>query len=335
MKNKISLLLVFILCFSVFFGCANPADVLDENVDDLQSDYLNYTGEQGTVPPSVLDTLDMMLDEYVSDLQKPDKDDIQHTDIDPGDDTDLFKDVDNDCVATDEMRTCLLQALTDTEDYVEFYIDASAFSSDILYDVIFNQLCEEYMIETLGMQSYSYTTMPVQQNRYAVKVDFEYFKGKYSLDEVKEMKVQTLDKAKEIVRTLDLANKSEADCVYAVNEYLCDNCVYPDSEPYSSESHTPYGSLIEKSAVCDGYARAAQLIFSLCNVESYFVVGDTPAGGHAWNLVKVDGEYYQLDVTWNDVDSSPNMYLLVTDDYMSLSRTWDRQKYPASSKKPY
>ena len=89
MKNKISLLLVFILCFSVFFGCANPADVLDENVDNLQSDYLNYTGEQGTVPPSVLDTLDMMLDEYVSDLQKPDKDDIQHTDIDPGDDTDF------------------------------------------------------------------------------------------------------------------------------------------------------------------------------------------------------------------------------------------------------
>lgn len=335
MKNKFALLLVIVFGFSLLFGCGNAADVLDEQVDDLQLDYINYADEQGTVPPSVLDTLDMMLDDYISDLQKPDKDDIQHTDLDPDDNTDLFQNVSNDCDAPDEMKACILQALTDTEDYVELYVDASVFSSDVLYDVIFNQICEEYMIETMGMQRYSYTTMPVQQNRFALKVDFEYFQGKYSLDEVKNMKEQTLDKAKEIVRDLDLANKSASDCVYAVNEYLCDNCVYPASEPYSSESHTPYGALIEKSAVCEGYARASQLIFSLCNMDSYYVVGDTSAGGHAWNLVKVDGQYYQLDVTWNDVDSNPNMYLLVTDDYMSLSRTWDRQKYPASSKTPY
>ena len=87
--------------------------------------------------------------------------------------------------------------------------------------------------------------------------------------------------------------------------------------------------------VCEGFAKATQLLFTLCGVESYYVIGDTPTGGHGWNIVKVNGNYYQLDVTWNDADGSPNQYFLVTDDYMSLSRTWDRSKYPKTSNKPY
>jgi len=123
--------------------------------------------------------------------------------------------------------------------------------------------------------------------------------------------------------------------VKAVNDYLIDNCVYPDAEPYSKESHSPYGALIERSAVCEGYARAAQLLFELCDVPSYYVVGDTKAGGHAWNLVQIDGKWYQMDATWNDTETNRNMYFLVTDAFMSHSRTWDRTKYPATATTPY
>lgn len=336
MVKKCSLvLMIIILCLTTLNGCNNSA-VIDNQVDDFVSDYFqNHTVPSGN-QANVTDTLDLMLDNYVSGLEKPDFEDIEDIVIEPDDDqSDLFATVNGDCSTVDEMKAYILKGLTETADEIDFYIPASLYSSEILYDIIFNQICEEYMIETMGMQSYTVTTMSSGLNRLAVNVDFSYFNDKYSIDEVKEMKKQSLAKAKDIVRELNLSNKTEYECVAAVNQYLCDNCVYPDKEPYTPESHSIYGMLIEKSAVCEGYARTAELIFSLCSLDSFYVVGDTPGGGHAWNLVKVDGQYYQLDITWNDTDYQPNAYFLVTDSVMALSRTWDRSKYPASSEQPY
>lgn len=333
MKKLTALLLLMAYMLVLLAGC-NTADVLDRQVDDLTKDFLdNYTAPD--VPSSVLDTLDLILENYVSGIRRPAFEDIQNITVDPADQGDQFSGINQDCATADAMKACILKGLEDTADKVSFYIPASVFSFELLYDVVFNQLCEEYMLETLGMQKYTARTMPVDAARLAVTVDLSYFEDKYSLEQVRQMKKDTLAKAKEIIRQLDLANKSDYERVYAVNRYLCDNCVYPASEPYSTESHSPYGALIEQSAVCEGYARAAQLIFSLTGMDSYYVTGDTSEGGHAWNLVKVGKDYYQLDVTWNDTTYQPDMYFLVTDSYMRLSRTWNTQKYPPSANKPY
>lgn len=333
-KKYIFVLTIIALCLAILSGCDN-ATIIDEQVNDLVADYLqNHTVPSGG-QSNVTDTLDLMLDNYVSGLKKPDLDDIQDIVITPDDKSDLFDTVDDDCRTLAEMKDFILKGLTETTDKINFYIPSSIYSSEILYDVIFNQLCEEYMIETMGMQSYTVTTMMSENDRLCVNIDFSYFGDKYSIDDVKEMKKQSLAKAKNIIQDLDLANKTAYECVKAVNQYLCDNCVYPDNEPYTLESHSIYGALIEKSAVCEGYARTAELIFSLCNMDSYYVVGETPQGGHAWNLVNVDGQYYQLDITWNDTSYQPNAYFLVTDSIMSYSRTWDASKYPASAGSPY
>jgi len=325
---------LFLLALALILaGCASPSDVLDDRVDQMAADY----SENAKLTPEMqdaLDTLDLMLEQYVSGLKKPSAGDIPQTKLDI-DGNELFKDVQVTCATEADMKALLLQAMTDTQGVVQFYAPDSYYSNDVLYDVIFNQLCDEYMLETMGMQEYWVTTMPVEGQKTAVQVEFHYFQDKYTLQQVQDMKDQTLAKAKALVRDLNLPNLNVYERIRAVNSYLIDNCVYPDTEPYSCESHSPYGALIEQSAVCEGYARAAQLIFELCDVPSYYVVGDTPGGGHAWNLVQIDGNWYQLDTTWNDADANPNMYFLVTDDYMALSRTWDRQKYPATATTSY
>lgn len=334
MKKTFVFLLALALALSVSLaGCGSASDIMDDNVDRLAAEY----SENATLTPEMrdaLDTLDLMLEQYVSGLKKPSAGDIPQVKLD-ADQGDQFQSTQTICATEDEMKAVLLQAMTDTEGVVQFYAMDSFYSNDVLYDVIFNQLCDTYMIETMGMQEYRVTTMQVEGQMTAVEVEFHYFQDQYTLEQVKDMKRQTLNKAKELVRDLGLPNLSEFERVEAVNAYLMDNCVYPAQEPYSCESHSPYGALIEQSAVCEGYARAAQLIFELCDVSSYYVVGETSGGGHAWNLVQIDQNWYQLDVTWNDTDASPNMYFLVTDDYMALSRTWDRQKYPATAITPY
>ena len=57
-----------------------------------------------------------------------------------------------------------------------------------------------------------------------------------------------------------------------------------------------YGVFVDKKAVCAGYAKAFQYLLNLCGIECTYVISDT----HAWNLIKLEGDYYHIDVTWGD-----------------------------------
>ena len=66
------------------------------------------------------------------------------------------------------------------------------------------------------------------------------------------------------------------------------------------------GVFLDGKAVCEGYARAMQFLLQRCGIECAECAGyirkDTGenGGGHAWNILKIDGDYYYLDTTWDD-----------------------------------
>lgn len=156
------------------------------------------------------------------------------------------------------------------------------------------------------------------------------------IDELVALKDATDDLVDEAVSRINASGMSDYEIVCAVNEYLCDTVYYPDSEPYAPVTHTAYGALADGVAVCEGYACAAKVLLNelgvLCDIQ--FGVC-TNGEGHAWNLVNLDGNWYQMDVTWNDGSASRSDYLLVTDDYMRKSRTWDENDYPACAGTAY
>ena len=57
-----------------------------------------------------------------------------------------------------------------------------------------------------------------------------------------------------------------------------------------------YGVFVDKKAVCAGYAKATQFLLNRLGIECAYVCSQT----HAWNLVKLEGDYYYLDTTWGD-----------------------------------
>lgn len=63
---------------------------------------------------------------------------------------------------------------------------------------------------------------------------------------------------------------------------------------------TIYGVFVDRKAVCAGYARAYQFLLKLMGIEAAYV----SSGVHAWNLVKLEGDYYHLDVTWADASDT-------------------------------
>lgn len=162
------------------------------------------------------------------------------------------------------------------------------------------------------------------------------FNYSYSENELRQMKEEERILIQESLNKLDYKGLTEYEKVCLVNEYLCDNIEYhPGPEPYPADSHTVYSTLKKNVAVCDGYSKTTQLLLNEMGVECILEVGEcTNGGGHAWNLVKVEEDWYQLDVTWND-GGNRSEFLLTTDEYMKKSRTWDYGKYPSTPKEAY
>lgn len=160
------------------------------------------------------------------------------------------------------------------------------------------------------------------------------------IEELKNNKAKTEALVDEAISKMNVQGKSEYEIVYAVNQYLCDNVYYPD-KPYPAVSHMAFGALKNGCAVCEGYTAAAALILPKlgvdCDMQFGFVKGVKKENGyHVWNLVKIEGQWYQLDITWNDAEGNyANQYFLVTDEYMRETRTWDENAYPHSAKTPY
>ena len=109
-----------------------------------------------------------------------------------------------------------------------------------------------------------------------------------------------------------------------VHDYICRNCIYLLSDEDNLKS-SAYDVLVDGTAVCEGYARAAQLLLGKLGIVNYLVTGDGKdesdnTVGHMWNIVTIDNMNYNLDITWDDMDDSDaefsetHMYFNVTDE---------------------
>lgn len=127
--------------------------------------------------------------------------------------------------------------------------------------------------------------------------------------EIKEDKLtKAFEKAKEIVKELIKPEMTDLEKELILHNYVVTHSKY-DIDNYKKDKITvdegsAYGILVKGIGVCSGYAESLQLLLNLSNVECRWVVGMAGQPGntglHAWNIVKIDGEYYHLDATWDD-----------------------------------
>lgn len=144
-------------------------------------------------------------------------------------------------------------------------------------------------------------------------------------------------KVKQIVQKIP-KNWSDYKKVRYINDYIVRQTAY---KLKSKESpYTPYSILFNREGVCEGYALTAYLLLQAADVEVRYISGKAGGGLHAWNLVKLKGNWYHLDTTWNDpVPNRPDEvqedYLLVSDDTLRKDHSWNAKKYPQTAKVDY
>ncbi len=104
----------------------------------------------------------------------------------------------------------------------------------------------------------------------------------------------------------------------------------------SPHSSTPYNPLVNGKGICLGFAVTFQLLAELAGLECIVVVGAAflSQEDHAWNMVRLDGQWYCVDATWDTGFSRPVSwdYFNVTSDYMAATdHQWDYANVPEAT----
>ncbi|WP_409367552.1 transglutaminase domain-containing protein [Lysinibacillus sp. 38-6] len=144
--------------------------------------------------------------------------------------------------------------------------------------------------------------------------------------------------AQEIVATIEKKARTDVEKIKAVNDYIVANTAY--TEQTKSSPHSAYTVLAEHGGVCQGYALLAHTLLQKLGFETQYIVGYVGQEGHAWNLIKLDGQWYHLDTTWNDPVPDRKgairyQYFLVDDRTMARDHTWIANDYPKATSTLY
>ncbi|MGN1423756.1 MAG: chitobiase/beta-hexosaminidase C-terminal domain-containing protein [Oscillospiraceae bacterium] len=108
---------------------------------------------------------------------------------------------------------------------------------------------------------------------------------------------------------------SEYDRVKIIHDWLINKTEYKSYGPvYISEAD---GAIVNGQALCEGYSKAFMYLAQAAGIPTICVSGKSNGAGHMWNMVKLGGQWYHIDVTWDDPISWRPMlvydYFLVSD----------------------
>lgn len=112
-----------------------------------------------------------------------------------------------------------------------------------------------------------------------------------------------------------------------LHDYIVKNTQYEiNKKPLSN---TAYGALVENKSACVGYAQAMKMLLNKADIQCITVCGEADDGkrseNHMWNQVKLSGQWYNLDPTWDDaVGETPTLthkFFNLTDSELKKTHT--------------
>ena len=155
-----------------------------------------------------------------------------------------------------------------------------------------------------------------------VRMDFSCL---YDSDDVEIMQKNFSDYIKKVVSLVPLGSDDFEKTLYLYN-YVMNAYEYD----YDLDVADAYTMMISGEGVCQGYTLLLKALLDEAGVESDYARSDSL--NHVWNTVKIDGNWYNADVTWDDGNAiSSYKYFLLSD--QALGRDVTEQKYACTGTK--
>ncbi|RXM73286.1 transglutaminase [Clostridium tetani] len=251
----------------------------------------------------------------------------------------------------EEYYYALKGALEKFEESVEIKVknyNHQDFKLDVLNKIVLEHPEIDYGYEQSNVQVSGYSG----SNERTLKITLKYRLPKKTM--IKQ-KTAVENKTKEFLNSHITNSMKDVEREIAIHDYLVKNAEY-DVENYKKgitvpENHNAYGVLVLGKGVCESYAKAFYTVAKVAGLEVKYVtgIGNNAPGrseNHAWNMVKLDGEWYNVDVTWDDpIYNSPKdkwievqyKYFNLPDSIMNKTHTRDEKlvKYPIANGTKY
>lgn len=170
---------------------------------------------------------------------------------------------------------------------------------------------DRFLYDTLGLDYQKYYSNGVALFMFKKVQDIENNAGSHSVYAIYYYAYNTYEQLslqEEVINdAIDAFSGTDYDKIYAAHEYLRSRSSYNDNGSYMVQ--TAYGALVNKEAVCEGYAKAYKLLLNAMGIECDVVIN----AEHAWNVVQLEGKWYLVDVTNDDTNNGLMYFLLGAD----------------------
>lgn len=130
-----------------------------------------------------------------------------------------------------------------------------------------------------------------------------YLSASYENKEVVERAKSQIDLR--VNELLSSTNGTDEEKMKRIHDWMVNEISYAEENNQNDNSYDIHGGLLEKNAVCEGYARTFKLLMDRLQIPCLLVAGTaTNSNGqtesHAWNMVSLGETWYAIDVTWDD-----------------------------------
>lgn len=118
---------------------------------------------------------------------------------------------------------------------------------------------------------------------------------------------------------------SDREKVKVFHDWIINNTKYDknfnalsDRDNYSKHPYSAYGPLIEGYAVCSGYSDAMAIFLNKIGIKNYKISNQSndSSEGHVWNYALIDGNWYHIDLTWDDPITNDKSNILIYDFFL-------------------
>lgn len=212
--------------------------------------------------------------------------------------------------SADEAAVILRKGMENREARIAIRCPADAITpTDGILDEIAEKALEETGVPTQG--DYIRWAYAGWNGSYSLESDDEglhyvfVYDCKYYTTAAQEAELS--EKIDSVLQSLDINDESsDYDVICAVYDYICANVSYDYDNLNDSEyllKYTAYAAMINKTAVCQGYSALMYRMLQQKNIDCRLI----PGSDHAWNIVAIDGVYYNADSTW-DAGRDPKNY---------------------------
>ena len=203
-----------------------------------------------------------------------------------------------------EVGAVIRQAMMERADSVTVHYEEDA-------SVPFQQITDELLAAAMAHTGEPTAGDYLQKQRGKIKSSASYYPGgatnQYDITftltyyTTAEQEQAVTVAVNELLTSLNLDGLSDYEKVQAVYDWMCQNITYDydnlGNEDYKLQ-YTAYGALIDRTSVCQGYATLLYRLMLELGIDCRIITGDA-GGRHAWNIIELDGRYYNADSTWD------------------------------------